>query len=176
MNRTQKIAQTGVLSALACVIMTMGGLIPFATFCCPALAGIVLIPIFVECGEKTAWAAWFVISALTVFISPEKESAFLFLFIGYYPILRWRLEQIHSSALRLLSKLAVFNIAVGSMYALCIFVFRLDAFMREYAEAGLIMTALTFLLGNFVILVYDLLLNNLTTIYVRKLRNKLLKK
>ena len=54
MNNAKKIALSGVLCALAIAVMMLGGMIPLATFCCPAIAGLCLIPIFVECGERTA--------------------------------------------------------------------------------------------------------------------------
>ena len=175
MSKTKKIALTGLLCALGVVFMMMGGMIPLATFCCPALAGLVLIPGFVECGEKISWGAWFVISVLSLLLSPDKESALLFCFIGYYPIVRWRLEQIRGVVWRILSKLVIFNIAIGVMYALCIFVFRMDAILAEYKEAGIILTAVTLALGNVTLLLYDRLLKVGTALYVNKFRGKLLK-
>ena len=42
MKQTKKLALTGMLCALAAGIMMLGNLIPLATFCCPALAGLML--------------------------------------------------------------------------------------------------------------------------------------
>lgn len=174
MKNSKKIALTGMLCALAVAIMMMGGLIPLATYCCPALAGLMLIPIFVECGEKLSWCAFAAIAILSLMLCPDKEAALFFLFLGYYPIVRWRLEQIRSTALRIIAKLGVFNIAVGLTYLLLIFLFRMDRIIQEYREMGLILTAVCLLLGNITLLFYDRLLANITAIYVNRLRNKLL--
>lgn len=174
MKNSKKMALTGMLCALAVAIMMMGALFPLATFCCPALAGLMLVPIFVECGEKLSWCAYAAIAALSLMLCPDKEAALLFVFLGYYPILRWRLEQIRSALLRIIARLGIFNIAVGLTYLLLIFLFRMDRVMQEYREMGLIITAACLVLGNITLLLYDRLLAIMTSLYVYKLRNKLL--
>ena len=175
MKQSGKIALTGLMCALAAVVMLMGGMIPLATFCCPALAGLALIPVFVECGERMAYAAYAAIALLALMLCPDKEAALLFVFIGYYPILRWRLDQIRVAPLRIGAKLGVFNAAVISMYVLCILVLRMDQILREYREMGLILTLLCLLLGNLTLLLYDRLLMIFTRLYVNRIRGKLLK-
>lgn len=172
---SKKIALTGMMCALSAVIMMMGGLIPLATFCCPLLAGITLIPVFVECGEKLSWGAYIAMAILALMLCPDKEAALLFAFLGYYPILRWRLDQIRSAILRCLARLAVFNAAVLAMYLISIFIFQMSALLNEYREMGLALTLVCLLLGNISLLVYDVLLKRLTMIYVVKFRNRLMK-
>ena len=174
MKNSKKIALTGMLCALAAVIMMMGGLIPLATFCCPAIAALVLIPIFVECGERLCWGAYIAIAALSLMLCPDKEAAALFVFLGYYPILKWRLEQIRRGALRIIAKLGIFNIAIALAYALLIFLFQMDQLLREYAEMGMALTIACLLLGNISLLLYDRLLGIFTALYVNRLRGKLL--
>jgi len=174
MKNSKKIALTGVLCALAAVVMMMGGLIPLATFCCPAIAALVLIPIFVECGERLSWGAYIAIAALALMLCPDKEAAALFVFLGYYPVLKWRLEQIRRKPLRIIAKLGIFNVAVGLAYLLLIFLFQMEQLLREYAEMGLALTAACLLLGNITLLLYDRLLGIFTALYVNKLRGKIL--
>ena len=175
MKSSKKIALTGMLCALAVVFMMLGGTIPLATFCCPALAGLVLVPVFVECGERFSWCAYAAIAVLSLMLCPDKEAALLFVFLGYYPILRWRLEQIRAGILRIIAKLGIFNIAVGCAYLLLIFVLRMDQVMQEYREMGLILTAACLVLGNITLLLYDRMLSVMTALYVYKLRGKLMK-
>lgn len=175
MRTSKKIALTGMMCALAAVIMMMGGLIPLATFCCPLLAGLTLIPVFVECGEKLSWGAYIAISILSLMLCPDKEAALLFVFLGYYPILCWRLDQLRSRMLRILAKLAVFNAAVIGMYLISIFIFQMTAILNEYREMGVVLTIFSLVLGNITLLVYDVLVKRITAIYVYKLRGKLIK-
>lgn len=53
---SKRIALCGVLCALGVVLMMLGGLFPLATFCSPALAALVLIPIIIETIGKWRWA------------------------------------------------------------------------------------------------------------------------
>ena len=168
-------ALTGMLCALAVVIMMLGGVIPLATFCCPALAGLMLIPVFVECGEKLSWCAYAAIAALSLILCPDKEAALLLAFIGYYPILRWRLDQLRSGFVRVIAKLGVFNLAVAAMYALSILVLQMDQILREYQEMGLALTVACLLVGNVTLLLYDRLIAIMTALYVNRLRGRLMK-
>ena len=175
MRKSRKMALTGMLCALAVVIMMLGGVIPLATFCCPALAGLMLVPVFVECGEKLSWCAYAAIAALSLILCPDKEAALLLAFIGYYPILRWRLDQLRSRLLRVVAKLGVFNLAVLAMYALSILVLQMDQILREYQEMGLALTAACLLVGNVTLLLYDRLIAIMTALYVKRLRGRLMK-
>ena len=175
MRKSRKIALTGMLCALAVVIMMLGGVIPLATFCCPALAGLMLIPVFVECGEKLSWCAYAAIAALSLILCPDKEAALLLAFIGYYPILRWRLDQLRNGFVRVIAKLGVFNLAVVAMYALSILVLQMDQILREYQEMGLALTVACLLVGNITLLLYDRLIAIMTALYVNRLRGRLMK-
>ena len=174
MRTSKRIALTGMLCALAVVLMMMGGLIPLATFCCPALAGLVLVPVFVECGEKFSWGAYIAIALLSLMLCPDKEAAMLFLCLGYYPVLRWRVDQIRSRAGRILAKLGIFNAAVIIMYAACIYLLRMDRILQEYMEMGLWITIGCLVIGNITLLIYDVLIGNITRIYVHKFRKNLM--
>ena len=175
MGKSKKMALTGMLCALAVVIMMLGGFIPLATFCCPALAGLMLVPVFVECGEKLSWCAYAAIAVLSLILCPDKEAALLFAFIGYYPILRWRLDQLRSRLIRVVAKLGVFNLAVLAMYALSILVLQMDQILREYQEMGLALTVACLLVGNVTLLLYDRLIAIMTALYVNRLRGRLMK-
>ena len=175
MSNTKNIALTGLLCALGAVIMLLGGLIPLATFACPMLAGLMLIPVFVECGQKMAYGAYVAIAVLGLILCPDKEAALLFAFIGHYPVLRWRLDQIRSGLLRIAAKLGVFNGCILVMYALILWVLRMDQIIGEYREMGTILTLLTLLLGNACLILYDRMIAVFTNLYVYKFRDKLVK-
>ena len=175
MKKSRKMALTGMLCALAVVLMMLGGVIPLATFCCPALAGLMLIPVFVECGEKLSWCAYAAIAALSLILCPEKEAALLLAFIGYSPILRWRLDQLRSRLVRVVAKLGVFNLAVLAMYALSILVLHMDQILNAYREMGLMLTAACLLIGNVTLLIYDRMIDIMTALYVNRLRGRLMK-
>ena len=175
LSDTKKIALTGLLCALGAVIMLLGGVIPLATFACPMLAGLTLIPVFVECGQKLAYGAYIAIAFLGLILCPDKEAALLFAFIGHYPVLRWRLDQLRSGVLRIIAKLGVFNACILVMYALILWVFQMEQIISEYREMGAVLTAATLVLGNICLILYDRMIAVFTNIYVYKFRDKLVK-
>ena len=124
-SESRRIALCSMMVALGVIVMMLGGVIPVMTFCSPAIAGLTLLPVLSEYGKKWALAAWAAISALSMMLSPDKESALLFVFLGWYPVVKVHLERIRQRPLRLLAKLALFNAAAGLMLMSMAFVFNL---------------------------------------------------
>ena len=75
----------GTLAALAVVLMLLGGIIPIGTYCCPILASLLLIPVLDACGTRLALAWYGAVALLAVLLCPDKETAAVFVFFGYYP-------------------------------------------------------------------------------------------
>ena len=103
----------GVLAALAVVIMCMGTIIPVATYVCPMLCAVVLQMVLKTCGTRIAWAWYGAVAILSALLAPDKEAAAVFLFLGYYPIVKPRLDR---AKLRWLWKGLLFNGSVVVMY------------------------------------------------------------
>lgn len=169
-NRTRRMALCGMMCALGVTVMLMGGVIPLATFCCPALAGLVLIPVLAECGKKMTLACYGATAALSLILCTDKEAALVFAFLGWYPVLKLYLDRIRRTLIRILAKLGVFNLAAGAMLLMMAFVLNMEAAMAEYAEMTGIMLAAFIFLANFTLLVYDRLLVIMLVIYMKKLR------
>ena len=72
------IALGGVLAALAVVIMSMGTLIPVATYVCPMLSALILQLVLKTCGRRIAWGWYAVVSILSLLMAPDKEAAAVF--------------------------------------------------------------------------------------------------
>ena len=169
-------AVSGMMVALGAAVMLLGGVIPLATFCCPALAGILLIPPVFDCGKMHAWCAWAAIAILGLMLCPDKEAALLFAFLGYYPVVKWDIDlRLRNKWARRAVKFSLWNAAIGAMYALIFYVLRLDAIMADYRDATLAMTALTLLLGNVTLAVYDVALVRFAAVYIARFRPRLFK-
>ena len=176
MNKsTRRIALSGMMVALATAILLMGGVIPAATFCGPALAGLLLVPVMAEGGRRYALGAWLAISALGLMLCADKEAALLFAFQGYYPAVKWQLDAKLKPWPRLLVKLLIFNASAGALAALIFFVLRMEQVIAEYREMGRAMLIAFILLGNVTLLLYDRLLAIMAALYIRRLRPKLFK-
>ncbi len=157
-NHTKSVALGGVTAALAVVIMCLGGIIPVATYVCPALCAILLSVILRYVGCRLAWAWYVAVALLSVLMGPDKEAAAVFVFLGYYPIVKpW----IDRRRLPVLWKLALFNASVAALYAMLIYLFRMEQVIIEFREMGTVLTAVTLLLGNGVLFLLDFLLGRM---------------
>lgn len=169
-KKSRRMALCGMMAALAVVVMLLGGVIPLATFCCPMIASLALLPILAESGRKWTLMAYAAVAALGLMLCPDKEAALLFAFLGYYPAVKPALDGIKSKLLRIVAKLSVFNLAAGVMLLTVAFVLNMQAIMAEYAAMGVIGGILFALLANAAMLMYDRMLVLMYIVYLRKLR------
>ena len=154
-NPASSIALGGVLAALAVVILSMGTLIPAATFVCPMLCMLLLKVVLNRCGDRIAWAWYGAVAILGALLAPDKEAAAVFVFLGNYPIIKPKMEKLPA---KWLWKVLYFNAAILIMYWLLMHLFGMEQIPQEFAEMGAVMTIVTLLLGNFTFLLLDRLL------------------
>ena len=145
----------GLLAALAVVIMSLGGLIPVATYVSPMLCAILLQLVLLTCGVRIAWAWYGAVALLSVLLSADKEAAAVFVFLGYYPIVKPRLDRLRPSWLW---KGLLFNISIGVMYFLLLKLFGMGELGEEFQEFGLLMLLVLLLMGNVTFFLLDKLL------------------
>lgn len=145
----------GVTAALAVVIMCLGGLIPFATFVCPMLCMLMLQFVANACGRRIGWAWYGAVAILSVLMGPDKEGAALFLFLGFYPLIKPGLEKL---PLSWLWKAAVFNAAILLMYTVLIHLFGMAALASEFQQMGTVLLIATLALGNVTFFLLDKIL------------------
>ena len=163
-------AYCGMAAGLSVVIMLMGGVIPAAAYAVPMLCGLMLLPVLLEFGERAAWATFFSVAALALLLDFDKEAAFFYLFVGYYPIIKWSFDKTRSRPLRVAAKLFFFTISVVIMYSLLGLVFPLEEFMQEFREMGIWMTALLVIIYDISMLLYDRMLVAALMIYANRIR------
>lgn len=109
-TESQKIALCGVLSALSVVVLLVGNVLQIGTYAAPMLASFLLIPVLEDYGKKYALLLYAVVSLLSLFLVPDKELVlFYVLVLGYYPVLRVRLNNIRRGVLRWMAKFGCFN-------------------------------------------------------------------
>jgi len=149
------IALGGILAALAVVIMSMGTLIPVATYVCPMFSALILQLVLKTCGSRLAWAWYGAVAILSLLLSPDKEAAAVFLALGYYPIVKPKLDRRKG---KWLWKGLLFNAVILLTYWLLMHLFGFDQLAAEFGEMGILMTALMLLLGNVTFFLLDKLL------------------
>ena len=150
------VALGGVLAALAVVVMSLGTIIPVATYICPMACILMAQVVRQTCGSRYGWAWYGAVAILSLLLAPDKEAAAVFAALGYYPLVKSRLEK---TKWPWLWKGLLFNAVILALYWLLIHLLGMDALAEEFAEAGAVMTAVMLLLGNAVFFLLDILLN-----------------
>lgn len=172
-KESSRIAFCGLMVALSVALMLTGGLIPIATYCAPMAAGLLLLPILLEYGKKAAWTAYIAVSLITLLLGIDKEAAFFYLFLGYYPLLKWEIERIKNRRLHLPCKLLVFNLAVIIMYLILGFLLNMQAIVQEFTQMGTLLLLIFLITLNICLLLYDRLLFPMLYLYANKLKPRL---
>lgn len=167
------IALCGVLTGLGVAVMLTGGLIPVMIYCSPLIAGLLLIPVLHEYGSGRAWMVWGATAILALILCADKEAAFFYLFLGYYPILKRHMDRIRGKAGRLLLKPMFFAAALAFMYGLLYFVLGLESVVNDLNTASAIVNAVVYLGLVAAMMIFDLAIENMTKLYVRRLRPRL---
>lgn len=168
-QKSRQTALCGLLAALSAAILSLGSLIPLAAFACPMLAMVCLLPVLCDYGPKAALTAYAAAASLGLMLCVDKEPALLYLFLGWYPALRPRLEKLPLLP-RLAAKAGAFCLPVTAMYAALLFLFRLEAVAEEFKEYSGWMLAGLLAFGCGVFLLFDRTLGILTQVFRRRKR------
>ena len=172
--KTRAVAFGGVITAVALTLMLLAGVLPTASYSLAALAGMLLVPLVIEFGFRTAVSAFVAVGLLSMLLIPDKEAAILFCCVlGWYPIAKAPVEKIKSDALCWAVKLAIFNLAVVGFYFLCTRLFFVTGF--EDTVLGKYSIPALWGLGNIAFVIYDIALSKLITLYMRRLHERLKK-
>ena len=177
MKKSSRVALGGVIASLCVLLMMMTGFFPFLTYAAPLLSGFLLIAVVCDCGYQWSILVYLVVALLSVFVVPDKQAAMVFLFLGYYPILKDYLDHKMKPGLFVwLIKFVVFNLSMIAAYALMIYVFRMPDIMTEMGELGKWTGLVTLGAGNIVFLVFEMALNNVFRVYKEYFRPRILRK
>ena len=145
----------GVFAALAVVIMSLGTILPVATYVCPVACMLLLQIVVKTTGRRMAWAWYGAVSVLSLLLAPDKEAAAVFLVLGYYPIVKPKLDAFWG---KWLWKGFLFNGSILALYWLLLKVIGMERLVEEFSGMGLAMTAVLLLLGNVTFFLVDHLL------------------
>lgn len=160
-TEARKIAFGGMMAALAVVIMSLGGLIPVATFTCPMFCMLLLAFVTKMCGKRIGWAWYGAVAILSILFGPDKEAVAVFVFLGFYPIVKPKFDRLRLSWI---PKLVLFNVLILIMYGLLIRLLGMDQIADEFAEVGQVLTWVMLLMGNVIFLLLDRVLTRFAKI------------
>lgn len=172
-RKSWAMAYCGMAAALSVALMLLGAVVPVLMFIAPAVASLLIATVCVECGRTMALTAYGAVSLSLLFV-PDKEVALVFVFLlGYYPLVKPRLERIRPPLVRGLCKLLLCNGAVLAMYGLVLLLVPAGSISQELKTTALAVSLATLAMGNVAFLLYDRALHNLLQVYQLVWRPKL---
>lgn len=167
-KNSTKTAIGGIIAALSIVSLMLTAVIPTLTYALPAFAGILLILVVIEVDKKWAMGVYVVVGILSMLLVADKEAAIMYvMFFGYYSILKAVLENKLNKVICWIVKFAVFNVAVILAFLIVTYIFKIP--FDEMSGLGKWSAWILLLIGNFVFLIYDILLTRLISLYMIRL-------
>lgn len=143
----------------------------------PAFAGFLMVVMIVETSPKWAVTTYFVVSALCLVITPNYEASMLFiLFMGYYPILKFYLDQLNNKVFSWSVKYIVFNLAAAVFFLAFQYVFTSVDLLEGMNMFGKLALPVLWIMGNVFFWLYDKVLGQLVDLYVNWFRKKILRR
>ena len=155
-SKAYPIALGGMLAAVAVVLMCIGTIIPIATYAAPVLCMMVCQTVMKLCGGRIAWAWYGAVALLGLLMAPDKEAAAVFLVLGYYPIVKPRLDGLKG---KWLWEGLLFNGSILLLYWVLLNLIGVPQLMEEFSGMGVAMTAVLLSLGNVTFFLLDQVLS-----------------
>ena len=154
-SKAYPIALGGMLAAAAVVLMCVGTIIPIATYAAPVLCMMVCQVVLKCCGSRIAWAWYGAVAILGLLMAPDKEAAAVFGVLGYYPIVKPRLDRTKA---KWFWKALLFNGSILLLYWILLKLIGVAQLVEEFSGMGIAMTAVLLVLGNVTFFLFDGLL------------------
>ncbi|MDD6275299.1 MAG: hypothetical protein PUB20_00500 [Clostridia bacterium] len=171
MKNTVKIALGAMCIALSAAVMMSASIIPFMTYSVPALVGMFILFIRIECSNKWAFAVYFCTSVVCALVVPEKECVGIYIsLLGYYPILKVALDKLQKW-LSVIIKSVFFVVVIIASYTVMMKFFGISDDLLE--ESGKYMIPVLVILGLIAFLLYDYMLTVFDLAYRRKWQKKI---
>ena len=156
-----------MLVALGVIFLGIGALIEVLDISMAVIASICVIIPMIEYGKGTPWMVYAAISVLSLLLLPNKFPVALFaLFVGFYPILKEKLER-KNTVIRWILKELIFNISLAIIVLLYFFLFFKGTIQVPW------MIAVAIILAELVFILYDKAISKLIRIYVMEFRHRL---
>lgn len=174
-NLSFKVSLGGIIAALSVVFMFMTALLPIFVYVIPALCGAMLLVIAVEISSSWAYLTYAVVSFLSLLFVPDKEAALLYvLLMGFYPILKLKLDRIKPAVFSFLVKLIVYNVLIVAYYNLTIRIISSSTLQDDMGDFGRYGVYIFWGLTNIVFVIYDVAIKHIMTLYLEWIRKKIL--
>ncbi len=176
MQKTKTVALCGIVSGMSLVAMMLTGVFPYAEYALPAFAGLLLVIVALESGFGAAGVCFAATAILAAILVPNRQAAVLFIsFLGYYPLLKGKLEQQQNRIVEWICKVGLFNVAMVASYLVMTVILGMQE-MTELVmnfEYGVLILVLA---ANVIFIIYDFGVSQAIGFYMQQIRTKIFRK
>lgn len=156
-TKTWQVALGGVLAAGSLAVLWLACVVPSGQLGVTAVAGLFPVGAVLADGRGAGLLCWAAASILGLLLLPDKGVALMYLvFLGLYPVVKSRLEQLKSRPVEWAGKLIYFNAALTLLW----FAFR-ELFLPALPEWMSAQVWVLYLAGNVIFILYDIALSRL---------------
>ncbi len=172
-----KIALGGILASVCILMMFLTAVFPLLNMVLPLFAGTLLAVVAIEISTSWGFVTFATVAVLSIFVTPDKEAAILFImFFGYYPVLKFLIENIKSGLVKWIIKVVMFNIAVIVAYYILIYITGTFDLFEEFDFFGKYAVEILLAIGNAFFILYDYTVSAIVTCYLKWFRPTFLDK
>ena len=164
MKKTKILSVCSLMAAMCVAVLSIGSLIESLDITLAMLAGVVVMVVATEYGDRAGFAV-FAVAGLLSLLLPGKSPAILFLALGgWYPIVQKKINMLQPLLARVV-KFAIFN-------GVLILLLLVSVGVTGITDPKWMYAAL-FVIGNLCFYLYDRLLDRVMIWYILKLRKRL---
>lgn len=163
---TKKLTLCAVCCALGVVIMSLGSLFEVLDLSSSALAAMLIVFIVIEIGGFWPWLVYAATGLLALMLPLKLAAVFYLVFVGYYPILKAKIERSGRRALGWAVKLALFIAALAAGLLISKYFLMIPDISPPW-------TAAVFIVGTAAFVLFDIALTKLIILYLRVWRRRL---
>ena len=172
-----RVALGGIVSAFCLMGMFLTGVFPLLYLVLPMISGVLLLIVVEEVGIEWGWVTYVAVGLLSMFVTFDKEAALIFImFFGCYPLLTKYAGRIPLKWLRLVIKMVFFNVTMVLYFYINVHLLGLTDLLEAFEDFGRYGGPITLAILNPFFLMYDFSLRNLTIVYRRIVKPRIMGK
>ncbi len=172
----KKLAFASIMTALTVVCLYGSVVLPMGRIALLALTSLCVLVTHAECGTKYSLIQFLATGLIGILLIPFKFQMILFVaFLGYYPIVKSYIEQLHNRFMEWLVKILFFNaILIVAYFVLNYVLLAYISFgaIFEYVFSHLILVIIA---AEIVFILYDYMLSMLVSYYMNVVQERIRK-
>ena len=171
-KKIKNLALCSVLAAFGVVILMLGSFIEALDLSAATIASLLVVVAVLEAKGFWPWLTYAVTATVALLLLPTKTAAIMYLFFGYYPIVKSKLEKL-PKVFSYILKFIVFNVSLVAVFLVFELLFT-GISVELVPGIGKNITYLIYCaLGNVIFMLYDILITRLVSLYIFKLRDRI---